>query len=251
MTNNEIKDFLDRKAEEFNRPDFIPEDPISIPHQFTRKQDIEISGLIAAVFSWGQRKTILNKSIEFLNLMDNTPHDFVLNHKESDLPPFTKFVHRTFQPTDALFFLDRLKSIYQEHESLEELFQGTSMAERLEHFNQRFLSTPHTPERTRKHIPNPARNSACKRINMFLRWMVRVDDKGVDFGIWKSISTSELICPLDVHSGNTARELGLLSRTQSDWKAAIELTDNLRELDLRDPVKYDFALFGIGVSGGL
>ncbi|WP_420318269.1 TIGR02757 family protein [Ekhidna sp.] len=253
MNQQELKAFLDSKVEEYNQLGFIANDPISIPHEFSKKQDIEIAGFMAAVFAWGQRKTIINKSHEFLGLMDNAPHDFVLNYSEEDLKPFLKFKHRTFNSTDALYFLHFFRWFYEKYDSLEHAFTGklgerTSMEARLTHFFEVFFSLPDHPIRTYKHIPNPARKSACKRINMFLRWMVRRDDNGVDFGIWRHIQSSELICPCDLHVDRVARKLGLITRKPTDWLTAMELTQNLKKLDPLDPVKYDFALFGLGVE---
>jgi len=252
MTNKEIHEFLDTQVVRYNCRDFIVNDPISIPHNYSKKQDIEIAGLLAAVFSWGQRKTIISKSTEFLNLMDDDPHDFVVNRTENDLKRFTSFVHRTFQPTDALYFLEFFSLYYQKYNSMEDLFLPNQSTESgLVNFHEQFFNHPSAPNRTRKHIPTPARKSSCKRINMFLRWMVRKDDRGVDFGIWKQIKPANLLCPLDVHVGNVARKLGLLNRKQNDWLATMELTKELQRFDPADPVKYDFALFGLGVSGVL
>lgn len=253
MTGKELKSFLDAKVEAYNQPGFIPNDPVCIPHEFTKKQDIEIAGFMAAVFAWGQRKTIINKSREFLYLMGNDPLQFVLNYSDDDLKPFLNFKHRTFNSTDALYFLHFFRWFYERHESLEEGFtkglnSDASMKARLTHFFELFFSLPDHPVRTYKHIPNPSRKSACKRINMFLRWMVRRDDKGVDFGIWQTIKPGELICPCDLHVDRVARRLGLIRRKQTDWQTAIELTENLKKLDPTDPVKYDFALFGLGVE---
>ncbi|MEO9873110.1 TIGR02757 family protein [Ekhidna sp.] len=253
MSQKELKSFLDSKFEEYNQPDFIPNDPICIPHEYAKKQDIEIAGLMAAVFAWGQRKTIINKSHEFLGYMDNDPHGFVLNHSEADLKPFLNFKHRTFNSTDALYFIHFFQWFYRQHDSLEkafteELSREAKMEVRLTHFFELFFSLPDHPIRTYKHVPNPARKSACKRINMFLRWMVRKDDKGVDFGLWDTMRPSQLICPCDLHVDRVARKLGLIHRKQTDWQTAIELTENLKKLDANDPVKYDFALFGLGVE---
>ena len=249
MTNKELGEFLDEQVDRFNHPDFIESDPISIPHQFIKKQDIEISGLIAAVFAWGQRKTIISKAGEFLKLMDNDPHNFILDHKENDLKKFTTFVHRTFQPTDALYFIDFLSRHYKVHNSLEFLFlPSQSMENGIANFHRAFFDNPNAPDRTKKHIPTPQRKSSCKRINMFLRWMIRKDNKGVDFGIWPKFNPKKLICPLDVHVGNVSRELGLLVRKQNDWRSAMELTLKLQMFDQNDPIKYDFALFGLGAS---
>ena len=253
MRVEDLKSFLDAKVEEYNQPGFIYNDPIVIPHEYSKKQDIEIAGFIAAVFAWGQRKTIINKCHEFLSLLDNDPHAFVLSYQESDLKPFLSFKHRTFNSTDALYFLHFFRWFYESHSSLEEAYtkglgSESPMEARLTHFFKLFFSLPDHPVRTYKHIPNPARKSACKRINMFLRWMVRKDDKGVDFGIWDAINPSLLICPCDLHVDRVARKLGLIKRKQTDWRTVIELTENLKKLDPEDPVKYDFALFGLGVE---
>jgi uncharacterized protein (TIGR02757 family) len=246
----ELKEFLDAKVEEFNRPGFIEADPIQVPHQFKKKQDIEIAGLMAAVFAWGQRVTIINKTNDFLQRMDHSPHDFLLHHKPKDLKSFTDFKHRTFNATDALYFIEFLKHFYSCHDSLEQAFKVDAKDENVSRgliqFHNLFFSLEDFPSRTKKHIPTPERNSACKRINMFLRWMVRRDNKGVDFGIWKSISPSQLICPFDLHVDRVARQLKLIKRKQADWETALELTSVLRKLDPLDPVKYDFALFGLG-----
>lgn len=253
MKKEELKDFLDSKVEEYNTPDFIPDDPICIPHLFSKKQDIEIAGLMAAVFAWGQRKTIINKSKEFLNLMDNDPHSFVLNHSDDELKPFLNFKHRTFNSTDALYFIHFFKWFYSKHDSLEFGFQNklssddANIKNGLVGFFDLFFSLPDFPTRTRKHIPTPMRKSACKRINMFLRWMVREDGRGVDFGLWKNIATKQLVCPCDLHVDRVARKLKLINRKQTDWLTAIELTEALKKFDSGDPVKYDFALFGLGV----
>lgn len=247
-----LREFLDEQVDRFNCPDFIPADPISIPRQFSKHEDIEIAGLIAAVFSWGNRTTIIRKSNEFLGMMDFSPHEFLLNHSDKDLKPFSRFVHRTFQPTDALYFIHFLTSYYKENISMERLFLPNHSIEKgLIHFHEVFFNSAFAPQRTKKHIPTPERKSTCKRLNMYLRWMVRQDEKGVDFGIWKNISPADLMCPIDVHVANISRQLGLLQRKQNDWFAVKELTQNLKLLDAEDPVKYDFALFGIGISGGI
>lgn len=249
MKKEELKSFLDAMVDKYNRPGFIANDPICIPHEYSNKQDIEIAGFMAAVFAWGQRKTIINKSHEFLSLMGNEPYKFILNHKEADLKPFMAFKHRTFNSTDALYFLHFFKWFYSKNNTLEEAFlKGSTMEDRLTNFFDLFFSLDDHPRRTYKHIPNPSKKSACKRINMFLRWMVRNDSQGVDFGIWGQIKPSELICPCDLHVDRVARKLSLIKRKQTDWNTAIELTANLRKLDLEDPVKYDFALFGLGVE---
>ena len=243
---SELKDFLDEKVDKYNTKDFIPVDPISVPHLFEKKQDIEISGFLAATIAWGQRVTVVNNARKFVELMDYRPHDFVLNASPHDLKPLENFVHRTFNGTDALFFLRSLKHIYQTNDSLEALFKSENVKNGLVNFRTQFFSISHE-KRTEKHVSNPERGASAKRLNMFLRWMVRSDNRGVDFGIWKSISLSQLHCPLDVHSGRVARKLGLLKRKQNDWKAVEELSVSLRKLDPIDPVKYDFALFGLGV----
>ncbi|KEO74759.1 hypothetical protein EL17_03530 [Anditalea andensis] len=249
-----LKAFLEEKVAFYNNPDFILLDPVSIPHRFSKKQDIEIAGFFSAILAWGQRKTIINKCLELMEMMDNAPHDFILNHAENDLKPFLKFKHRTFNDIDTLYFLHFLSAFYKKNESLEIAFtKGYSedknvMYDLLINFRQFFFNDPLAPRRTTKHIATPARKAACKRINMFLRWMVRNDDNGVDFGIWKTINPSQLICPCDVHVDRVARKLGLITRKQTDWLTAIELTENLRKFDADDPVKYDFALFGLGVE---
>lgn len=249
-----LKEFLDEKVIHYNTPDFITLDPISIPHRFSKKQDIEISGFFAAILAWGQRKTIINKCLELMAMMDHAPHDFMLNHSEQDLKPFLQFKHRTFNDIDTLYFIHFFKSFYQQHQSLEVAFtegfenREDIMYDLLVNFRQVFFSDPLAPGRTAKHIATPARKAACKRINMFLRWMVRKDSNGVDFGIWNTIKPSQLICPCDVHVDRVGRKLGLISRKQTDWLTAIELTENLRKFDPLDPVKYDFALFGLGVE---
>lgn len=249
-----LKDFLDEKVEKYNQPGFITLDPISIPHRFSKKEDIEISGFFAAILAWGQRKTIINKCIELFHLMDNAPHDFLLNHQETDLKTFLKFKHRTFNDVDTLYFIHFLAWFYRNHDSLEVAFllgqnnQLDAMESILARFHQFFFSLPDSPSRTKKHIATPARKAACKRINMYLRWMVRSDEKGVDFGLWKKISPSQLICPCDLHVDRVGRKLGLITRKQTDWLTAVELTQKLRGFDPLDPVKYDFALFGLGIE---
>lgn len=253
MKKDQLKLFLDEKAKEYNKPVFIQSDPISIPHRFSKKQDIEIAGLFAAVFSWGNRKTIINKSSELIYMMDNAPHDFIVNHKEMDLKKVLTFRHRTFNATDALYFIYFLKNFYKKNDSLENAFSDgmrrndKTVENGLIHFHNLFLSNEESPLRTRKHIPTPERKSSCKRLNMFLRWMVRSDSNGVDFGIWKKIKPAQLVCPLDLHVDRVARRYGLVKNKNTNWEAAMELTDNLRRFDPVDPVKYDFALFGIGV----
>lgn len=250
----DIQSFLDEKVEQYNQPGFIENDPIVIPHAFRKKQDIEIAGLLAAIFAWGQRKTIINKSKEFLNMMGNQPHAFVLECQEKDLKPFVDFKHRTFNGTDALYFLHFFRWFYRQNDSLETAFsdglqkEDATTEQALIYFFNHFFSLSDHPKRTYKHISTPKRKSACKRINMFLRWMVRNDNKGVDFGIWKEIKMAQLVCPCDLHVDRVARKLGLITRKQTDWQTAVELTNSLRRLDALDPVKYDFALFGLGVE---
>lgn len=253
MTNN-LQAFLDQKYQQYNKPDFISNDPVSIPHLFNKKQDIEIMGFWAAILAWGQRKTIISKCKELIVLMDGKPHDFVLNHTENDLKQFTKFVHRTFNATDALYFIEFFHRYYHQYESMETAFllgykpQIGNVGSALNGFAAQFFDSPNFPDRTKKHIASPDRKSACKRINMFLRWMVRKDDMGVDFGIWHQIDSAHLVCPCDLHVDRVARKLGLITRKQTDWLTAIELTENLKKFDPLDPVKYDFALFGLGID---
>ena len=250
----DLKGFLDEKVQQYNQPGFIPNDPISIPHQFSKKEDIEISGFFASILAWGQRKTIINKCNELFQLMDGAPHDFLIHHQEQDLNRFLEFKHRTFNTTDTLYFIHFLSWFYKHHQSLEEAFllgqtgAVNSMETMLSQFHDFFFSLPEAPSRTKKHIATPSRKAACKRINMYLRWMVRSDDQGVDFGIWKKIQPSQLICPCDLHVDRVGRKLGLITRKQTDWLTALELTERLRELDPEDPVKYDFALFGLGIE---
>ncbi|MBX2963647.1 MAG: TIGR02757 family protein [Cyclobacteriaceae bacterium] len=252
LTNTDIKLFLNEKVLAYNQPGFIANDPVSIPHLFIRRQDIEIAGLFAATLAWGQRITIINNCRKLLSWMDNDPYNFILHHKEKDLKPFVDFRHRTFNGTDALYFIDFLKRFYVGHDSLEEAFRvdtaDATIAKGLINFRNLFFSSPDYPLRTKKHIATPERKSACKRLNMYLRWMVRHDNQGVDFGIWKNIKPAQLVCPCDVHVERVARKLGLIKRKQMDWLTALELTDNLRKLDPVDPVKYDFALFGLGLE---
>ena len=245
-----VQSLLDQKVRQYNRPDFIPNDPIAIPHQFTQQADIEIAGFFAAIFAWGNRTTILNKSRELLQLMDHAPHQFITQHREKDLKKMGSFKHRTFQSTDLLYFIQFLRHHYRQHKTLEAAFGlgAINMESRLIAFQDYFFSLPDAPERTRKHVASPLRGSTCKRLNMFLRWMVRKDKTGVDFGIWKTIKPADLICPVDVHVSRVARKLGLIERKQTDWGTAIELTETLRNLDPKDPVKYDFALFSLGVN---
>lgn len=277
-----LRDFLEKKVLEYNRPSFIAKDPVSIPHSFQKKQDIEISGLFAAIFSWGNRTTIIQKSNELMRAMENEPYDFIMNHRPADLKRLLNFKHRTFNTTDLLYFIRFLKTHYSQSDSLESAFlpakpdvkksipqtnlsPGSAKAkmigtafdlhdkngfvrDALSIFYTRFFSLVDAPRRTQKHIASPERNSTCKRLNMYLRWMVRRDKRGVDFGIWRQMSPADLICPVDLHVARVARGFGLINRKQTDWQTAMELTLALRDLDSADPVKYDFALFGLGVT---
>jgi uncharacterized protein (TIGR02757 family) len=270
--NHNLKSFLDEHVERFNRPDFIVDDPISIPHRFSKPQDIEITAFWTAILAWGQRKTIINSANRLFEYMDNAPFDFIKNHQEIDRKRFENFKHRTFQPIDALYFLEFLQQFYQKNDSLETAFarhlivgeeievekshasknisqkRDPSVSTALIGFHNDFFDLPDVPHRTRKHVATPLSKSTCKRLCMFLRWMVRQDDKGVDFGIWKNIKPAQLLMPLDVHVERHARRLGLLERPQTDWQTVLELTENMRQFDPEDPVKYDFALFGMGIA---
>jgi uncharacterized protein (TIGR02757 family) len=251
-------DFLNTKVDLYNQPSFISTDPISIPHLFTRKPDIEIAAFFAAIFSWGNRTTIIQKGKELMQLMEMQPYQFCLHHDNKDLERLLQFKHRTFTTTDLLYFIEFLKFHYSRHKSLESAFLASDnigmqrettpvIQAALTHFHHYFFSLEHVPARTKKHVSTPERKSTCKRLNMFLRWMVRRDDRGVDFGIWKRFSPADLIIPIDLHVARVARRFNLLSRKQTDWQAALELTSYLKKLDKDDPVKYDFALFGLGV----
>lgn len=250
--NAKLKELLDEKADYYNTPKFIENDPISVPHRFSKRQDIEIMAFFASIFAWGQRKTIINKSLELAQRFSNQPYDFVRNHSEEDLKGLLGFKHRTFNDCDLLYFIDFLHRHYLSHDSLEDAFlpngKFVSVENSLIAFEKQFFAASYAPRRTQKHIATPARNATCKRLNMFLRWMVRNDNRGVDFGLWKRIPPSRLICPIDVHVDRTARKLGLISRPQIDWKTAVELTKNLCLLDAEDPIKYDFALFGLSIN---
>jgi uncharacterized protein (TIGR02757 family) len=250
MNQLELKSFLDEKVELYNRPNFIESDPIQIPHRYTLKEDKEIAGFLAATIAWGNRKMIIQNSIKMMDLLGNSPYDFILNHNGNDLENLDKFVHRTFNGQDFSYFIKSLKNIYLNHGGLENIFtkhqESDSLQSAITEFKKIFFELDHSI-RTEKHVSDPSKNSSSKRINMWLRWNCRQDSKGVDLGIWKNISPAKLSCPLDVHSGNVARKLGLLTRTQNDGKALSELDSNLRLLDPKDPVKYDFALFGLGV----
>lgn len=248
-----LKDFLEKKVKEYNRPSFVPHDPISVPHRFSKKQDIEIAAFFASIFAWGNRTIIINKTNELMQLMDNAPHQFCLNPDGTGLKRLMAFKHRTFNTTDLLYFIEFLHHHYSQHASLEEAFTrwmttgDKNIEQALTGFHNYFFSLEEAPHRTKKHIATPARGSTCKRLCMFLRWMVRQDNNGVDFGLWQNISPSQLICPIDLHVARVARQFNLITRKQTDWQTAIELTDELKKLDAADPAKYDFALFSLGV----
>lgn len=248
MTDSELKEFLDEKADFYNNPIFIESDPLQIPHSFSLKEDIEISGFLASTIAWGNRKMIINNSKKMMDLMGNSPYDFVMTHNEDQLIDLENFVHRTFNGVDFKQFIISLKHIYENHQGLENVFYNDgnlNLQENISHFKKIFFEINHE-KRTEKHVSDPLNGSAAKRLNMYLRWMVRKDNKGVDLGIWKKISMAQLSCPLDVHSGNTARKLNILTRKQNDAKTLAELDAYLRKLDPIDPSKYDFALFGLG-----
>ena len=254
---DEIHKLLDQKVKQYNHIEFIGKDPICIPHLFTKQQDIEIAGFFAAIFAWGNRTTIINKSKELLERMDNAPYAFCIGHQDKDLKKLLGFAHRTFNDTDLLYCIEFFKKHYSKNDSLETAFFKNSISKSIErqniieqaltYFQDYFFSLEEAPARTKKHIASPLSGSTCKRLNMFLRWMVRKDKQGVDFGLWKSVSPAALIMPIDVHVARVSRGLGILKRTQTDWQTAIELTNYCRTLDSKDPVKYDFALFSLGV----
>ncbi len=246
-------DFLNTKVKEFNQPSFIASDPVSVPHRFHKKQDIEIAGFFASIFAWGNRKTIINKTNELMHLMDDSPHNFCLEYSPSKMKRLIQFRHRTFNETDLYYCIEFFHHHYSKHNSLETAFSNwmdpgdEHIENALKGFHDYFFSLQGSPMRTRKHIATPARSSTCKRLNMYLRWMVRKDKKGVDFGIWNKITSRQLVCPVDLHVARVARRLGLIKRKQTDWQTALELTSVLKQLDASDPAKYDFALFGLGV----
>lgn len=244
-----VKKMLEKAFREFNTTGFIPDDPVSVPHRFSKKEDIEIAAFFAAILAWGNRKTIIRNALTLMDWMDNDPHAFITGHREKDLKPFATFVHRTFNGDDCLFFIHSLRHIYLEYGGLEMVFQGktpgSEIKEAIVNFREIFFGQDHLA-RSEKHIADPRKKASAKRINMFLRWMVRKDDHGVDFGIWETLNPATLMCPLDVHTGTVSRKLGLLKRKQDDWQAVEELTASLRILDPADPVKYDIALFGLG-----
>ena len=252
MRRQQLHDILEDFHDRYNRPGFIESDPISIPHSYSRKQDIEIMGLFAAVLAWGQRITTINKCRDLADRMDGEPYEFILSRSEKESRQLEGFVHRTFNDTDLIYFIEFLRHHYRESDTLEDAFLPAETDEIIFHglsaFRDRFFSLPHVPSRTSKHIADPRKKSTCKRLNMYLRWMVRADKRGVDFGHWKRIPMSALMCPLDVHVERSARKLGLLTRNQRDWRAVEELTSNLCQLDPEDPVRFDFALFGMGLE---
>jgi len=245
-----LKEFLDEKAEKYNRPLFTETDPVQVPRQFIQKENIEIAAFLTATISWGSRPAIIKNALRLMALMNNRPYEFILNAAPSDFEALKPFVHRTFNGDDCIYFAQSLKNIYEKHGGLQPVFEngfkkGNSIKAALQHFHNLFFELP--GERTRKHVANVERGASAKRLNMLLRWMIRNDNKGVDFGLWQGIPTSALMLPLDVHTGNVARKLGLLTRKQNDWKAVEEVTETLRTFDPEDPVKYDFALFGLGI----
>lgn len=241
-------DILEFYHHKYNQKSFISSDPISIPHRYSLRQDIEIAGLFAATLAWGNRTSILKSCNKLMHIMDEQPYQFILHHSPKDLIPLENFVHRTFNTTDSLYFIAFLKQHYLQHDSLEELFLNESVEKGLVNFQQSFFSLPNAPERTKKHISSPLKKSTCKRLNMYLRWMVRRDKNKVDFGIWTKINPADLMIPLDVHVENYARQLKLIERKQRDWLTVTELTRNLKLLDAKDPVRFDFALFGMGIE---
>lgn len=254
--NPAIKLLLDQKVKQYNHIDFIEKDPISIPHLFTKQQDIELAAFFAAIFAWGNRTTIIQKSKELLARMDNAPFEFCTQHQTKDLKKLMGFAHRTFNDTDLLYCMSFFKKHYTTQKSLETAFfkdQKTGKSLKtveagLVNFKNYFFSLDDAPDRSKKHIASPENGSTCKRLNMLLRWMVRKDQHGVDFGLWKAISPADLIIPIDVHVARVSKTFGLISRPQIDWLTALELTNYCRTLDSRDPVKYDFALFSLGVT---
>ncbi len=247
----ELKSFLDEKASAYENFQFLEKDPVSIPHQFNKKEDIEIAGFLVATISWGKRISILKSGNRMMQLMENDPYNFVISHSTKDLKRVSSFVHRTFNGSDFIYFIKALKHVYINHRGLEFAFSQQSQSKRMDsninNFKKIFFELPHE-KRIEKHVSDPLKGSAAKRLNMYLRWMVRPSKNKVDFGIWKQLTPSQLSCPLDVHSGNVARSLGILKRKQNDHKALLELDAKLREFDPNDPVKYDYALFGLGVN---
>ena len=254
LTQSQLKEFLDEKYDLYNRPSFIETDPIQIPHRYSKKEDIEISGFMSATIAWGRRNSIIKNAGRLMEFMNNNPHEFLINADKSDIKIFEKFVHRTFNGDDCMFFIDSLRNIYLNHGGLEKVFAENiekthSIIDSIKYFREIFFEIPHL-KRTEKHIANIDKNSAAKRLNLFLMWMIRNDNRGVHFGLWDTIKPQYLYLPLDVHSANTGRKLGLISRKQNDWKTVDEVTKKLRSFDNDDPVKYDFALFGLSIMEG-
>lgn len=248
---HDLKEFLDEKYDLYCRPEFIENDPISIPHMFTNKEDIEISGFLVATLAWGQRTIILKNAKQMLQLMGCSPHDFLMSATDNDFKRFDTFKHRTFNGTDCIFFLKSLKNIYTHHGGVGSIFhesytKNNNIKTAIARFREFFFILPHQ-KRTEKHVANPFKGATAKRLNMYLRWMVRDDNRGIDFGIWNGINPKDLYLPLDLHTALVSRKLGLLDRKQNDWKAVEEITTKLQQLDPVDPVKYDFALFGLGI----
>ncbi|MBF5027608.1 TIGR02757 family protein [Planobacterium oryzisoli] len=252
MEREMLKDFLDEKVDLYNHPSYIDSDPIQIPHRFSSREDTEIMAFLMATIAWGNRKSIIASGEKMLDWMGNSPHDFILNHSRKDLQSFEGLpLHRTFSGEDFAHFAGHLKRIFSAYGSLEPLLLPLQQEENYYHALYRFrcaflLESTH---RSCKHVSSTYKNSAAKRLLMFLRWMVRRDSRGVDFGLYTTHPAHKLSLPLDVHVGNIARALGILSRRQNDWKAVEELDLIVRTLDPKDPGKYDYALFGLGVSG--
>lgn len=250
--NAEIRELLERLYDRYDRPEFIPDDPISVPHRYADRADREIAGFLAATIAWGNRKSIVRNGHRMMRCMDDAPADFVRNASDRELEALTGFVHRTFNGSDLRDFVLALRRMEQLYGGLGGFFETRYGATHdlpavLAEFRREFFAAGHAP-RCEKHLSSVVRGAACKRLCMFLRWMVRRDDRGVDFGEWTRIPTSALRIPLDVHVGDTARALGLLGRRQNDWRAVEELTAALREADADDPVRFDFALFGAGMD---
>ena len=250
MNHNDLKEFLDEKSYYYQNSDFIENDPIIVPHQYELKEDIEISAFLTATISWGRRKSIIEKALYMMNILGNEPYNFIMNHTEKDLKALSYYCYRTFNDLDLKFFIRSLKNVYTNHNGLESIFSSDNnflnIQDRIHNFRSIFFSIPHE-KRTQKHVSDPYKGSAAKRINLFLRWMVRSKSSGVDFGLWNKIKPSQLSIPLDIHSGNVSRKLGILKRKQTDNIAVMELDKKLRSFDPYDPVKYDFALFGLGI----
>lgn len=249
---NEMKTILEENYQKYNRLNFIETDPIQIPHSFSKKENIEISAFLTAIIAWGRRDIIIKNAKKMMSVLDNNPYDFIINAQSKDFDNIEKFVHRTFQFTDFIFFLKSLQNIYKNKNGLEDVFyknykKNKSIKESISGFRKIFFAIPH-PARTRKHIADVTKNSAAKRINLFLMWLIRTDNIGVHFGLWKKFNPANLLMPLDVHTAKMSRALNLLSRKQNDWQAVEELTNNLKKFDPKDPTKYDFAIFGMDLD---